>query len=52
MYALAGPDPAKMQKALRVGAWNEYVIRCDRKRIRLWIKGFQTVDYAEADDTP
>lgn len=48
---LAGPDPAAMQKALRVGDWNDYVIRCEGKRIRLWINGFQTVDYTETDDT-
>ncbi len=50
-YALAGPDPAAMQKARRIGDWNDYVIRCEGKRIRLWINGFQTVDYTEEEDT-
>jgi lysophospholipase L1-like esterase len=31
--------------------WNEYVIRCEGRRIRLSINGVQTVDYTETDAT-
>jgi len=31
--------------------WNEYVVRCEGRRIRLSINGVQTVDYTETDDT-
>lgn len=47
---LAGPDRAEMERTLRHGEWNDYVIRCEGKRIRLWINGLQTVDYTEEDD--
>lgn len=46
---LAGPDKTKMEKVLKAGEWNDYVIRCQGKRIQLWINGFQTVDYTEED---
>ncbi len=29
--------------------WNRYEIRCEGKRIRLFINGTQTVDYTEPD---
>ncbi len=29
--------------------WNEYVIRCEGPRIRLWLNGVMTVDYTEPD---
>ena len=31
--------------------WNEYVIRCEGRRIRLSINGVQTVDYTETDSS-
>ena len=31
--------------------WNEYVIRCEGRRIRLSINGVETVDYTETDAT-
>lgn len=46
---LAQPDPAGLRKALKVGDWNEYVIRCVGPRIQLWLNGYQTVDYTEPD---
>ena len=48
---LAGPDRTEMDKVLKAGEWNDYVIRCQGKRIQLWINGFQTVDYTEEDDS-
>jgi hypothetical protein len=48
---LAASDPAVVAKVLKLGEWNEYVIRCEGKRIQLSINGTQTVDYTEADDS-
>ncbi len=42
--------PPELAKVLRADDWNEYLIRCEGKRVRLWINGLQTVDYTEADD--
>jgi len=42
---------AELNKVLRRNDWNDYRIRCEGKRIRLWINGYQTVDYREPDDT-
>jgi hypothetical protein len=46
---LAVPDRKELAKVLRADDWNEYVIRCEGKRIQLWINGYQTVDYTELD---
>lgn len=48
---LASVDRAQLDKVLKVGQWNDYVIRCEGKRIRLWINSYPTVDYTEADDS-
>ena len=37
-------------KAAKEG-WNDYRIRCEGKRIRLWINGILTCDYAEKDES-
>lgn len=47
---LVAPDKDTIEKILKRGQWNEYVIRCQGKRIQLWINGTQTVDYTETDD--
>jgi hypothetical protein len=46
---LAKADMAKVNKVLKRGDWNTYKIRCDGKRIQLWLNGLQTVDYTETD---
>jgi hypothetical protein len=46
---LAGPDQAKMRELVKADAWNDYVIRAEGPRIRLWVNGVQTVDYTETD---
>lgn len=46
---LASSDLEAVEKALKPGEWNDYVIRCEGPRIRLWINGVQTIDYTEAD---
>lgn len=48
---LAGPNLDELNKVLKRGDWNDYVIRAEGKRVRLSINGFQTVDYTEADDS-
>jgi len=47
--ALAKPDAAELDKVLKRNDWNDYMIRCEGKRIRLEINGYQTVDYTEPD---
>ncbi|HEV7866138.1 MAG TPA: DUF1080 domain-containing protein [Chthoniobacteraceae bacterium] len=47
---LAAPEPAAIAAALKANEWNEYRIRCEGRRIQLWINGTQTVDYTEADE--
>lgn len=47
---LAGPKKEDVEKIIRHEDWNEYVIRCEGPRIRLWLNGTQTVDYTEPDD--
>ena len=36
---------------VKIGDWNDYVIRAEGKRIQLWLNGVQTVDYTEEDPT-
>jgi 3-keto-disaccharide hydrolase len=47
---LAKPDGEVIEKLVKHDDWNEYVIRCEGPRIRLWLNGTQTVDYTEPDD--
>ncbi len=47
---LAQPDPKLLEKIVKHDDWNEYVIRCEGPRIRLWLNGALTVDYTEKDD--
>lgn len=48
---LAKSDPEAVNKVLKRNDWNEYVIRCEGKRVQLSINGLQTVDYVESDDS-
>jgi HEAT repeat protein len=43
---LAKADP---QPTIRADDWNEYRIRCEGPRIRLWVNGTLTVDYVEQE---
>ena len=47
---LAKPDPKLIAEIVKFEDWNEYVIRCEGPRIRLWLNGKLTVDYTETDD--
>ena len=46
---LAQPTQEVLKKAVRPGEWNDYRIRAEGRRIRLWLNGVETVDYTEAD---
>lgn len=46
---MAKSDMAAVNKVLKRGDWNDYVIRCEGRRIRAYINGALTVDYTEAD---
>ncbi len=48
---LAQPAADVLKKALKPGDWNQYVIRCEGRRIQLWLNGVQTVDYTESDES-
>jgi hypothetical protein len=47
---LARPEAKVIEKLVKHEDWNEYVIRCEGPRIRLWLNGTLTVDYTEKDD--
>jgi hypothetical protein len=47
---LAAADAEALDKVLKRDEFNEYVIRCEGKRIQLWINGLQTVDYTETEE--
>ncbi len=40
-----------MAKLIKPDDWNQYVIRCQGRRIQLWINDRQTVDYTEPDES-
>jgi hypothetical protein len=37
------------EKSLKLGQWNDYRIRAEGARIRLWLNGVKTVDYTETE---
>jgi hypothetical protein len=47
---VAKSDKTEVNKVLKRGDWNEYVIRCEGKRLRASLNGYQTFDYTEPDD--
>ena len=48
---LASPPKDQRGKNVKRDDWNEYTIRCEGRRIQLWINGQQTVDYTEPDES-
>jgi hypothetical protein len=46
---LAQPDRSDIVRLVKHGDWNDYIIRCEGPRIRLWLNGTLTVDYTEQD---
>lgn len=47
---LAEPDQDELLAKLRNDAWNEFTIRCEGPRVRIWLNGLQTVDYTETEE--
>ncbi len=47
---LAAADKEAVAKVLKLNEWNDYRIRCEGRRVQLWINGVQTVDYTEPDE--
>ena len=48
---LARPAKEVVEKLVKHDDWNEYVVRCEGPRVRLWLNGTLTVDYTEKDET-
>jgi hypothetical protein len=46
---LAHTHAAIISRVMKPGDWNDYVIRCEDRHIRLWLNGVLTVDYTEQD---
>ena len=46
---LARPAKETIEKIVKFDDWNDYRIRCEGPRIRLWLNGAMTVDYTEED---
>ncbi|MBB77198.1 MAG: hypothetical protein CMJ75_22050 [Planctomycetaceae bacterium] len=46
---LARPTPNTTADHFKPNDWNELRIRCQGRRIQIWLNGVQTVDYTEQD---
>lgn len=46
---LVQPDSVLIARTLRTNDWNDYRVRCEGRRIRIYLNGKQTVDYTEPD---
>lgn len=46
---LAHTHAAIIQRILKPNDWNEYIIHCEERHVRLWLNGVLTVDYTEDD---
>jgi hypothetical protein len=46
---LAEPEPGVVADLVRLNDWNDYEIRAEGRRIRLYLNGRETVDYTEPD---
>jgi hypothetical protein len=47
---LVAPAKELIENLVKSEDWNDYVIRCEGPRIRLWLNNKLTVDYTESDD--
>jgi hypothetical protein len=47
---LVAPDAKVIEKLVKLEDWNEYVIRCEGDRIRLYLNGTMTIEYTEKDE--
>jgi hypothetical protein len=44
---IARPDAAEVLKWIKINDWNDYEVRAEGRRIRIYINSHQTVDYTE-----
>jgi hypothetical protein len=42
-------EEAALKRVLKPGDWNDYVIRAEGPRVRLWLNGLLTTDFTETD---
>lgn len=47
---LAQGDKTRTGAATKKDDWNDLIIRCEEKRIQIWLNGYRTVDFMETDD--
>ncbi len=40
-----------IHRILKLNDWNDYIIRCEDRHVRLWLNGVLTVDYLEDDSS-
>jgi len=43
------PSSEEVDKFLKRDQWNEYMIRCEKDHVQLWINGHKTADFTEKD---
>lgn len=48
---LIAPEESLIKKILKPGDWNDYEVRAENRRIRIYLNGQLTVDYTEPDET-
>ncbi len=48
---LAKSEVTVVNRILKRDDWNEYQIRCEGRRVQLWINGTQTANYTESDES-
>jgi hypothetical protein len=46
---LISPEESLIKKILKPGDWNDYEVRAENRRIRIYLNGQLTVDYTEPD---
>ncbi len=46
---LAKPEVSTLNTALKRDQWNHYKIKCEGKRIQIWLNDVKTVDYLEEE---
>ncbi|PWU14709.1 MAG: DUF1080 domain-containing protein [Verrucomicrobia bacterium] len=48
---LAHTHAAVIRRIVKANDWNDYIVRCEDRHIRLWLNGILTVDYTEEDNS-
>lgn len=50
-FLVKAPDSETLSTLVRHGDWNDYRIRCEGARVRIWLNGRLTTDFTETDAT-